>query len=437
MTNLTWATVPTTGLNNYNFRDNWSPNSALPGPPTINDTAFFGASTVTLVSITSNADVGGWTFAAGASQYIIAISSGARFRFFGAGIIVDGGAANIDSTGSTEVDFFNNSSVRGAAITNEATMTFYDVRTAGNASIRNEGTLNFLDTSSAGNAVISNFSTMNFAAFSSAGAATIHTFAGATTSFEVSSDGGHAQFITDAGGKVDFSLSTGRANNFLLSVGSIAGAGTYDLGRDHLIVGTNGLSRTVSGPVDDGGSRGGSGASLIKLGHDTLKLRHAGNTYSGGTKLGGGTLDLAALGAAGKGAITFAAPSTLRIENAALFSHPFANDIKSFGKNDVLDLTGLKFLTGASAAYHEANQHLTIQSGRVIDTLTLLSPHGTRFTVAQDRHGGTIVTLAPPLPGPPVPAAMASASMHDIAGPHWGSDVASYASHVGDYLLVA
>ena len=64
------------------------------------------------------------------------------------------------------------------------------------------------------------------------------------------------------------------------------------LGGDQLMVGLNGLSTEVSGPIEDGGHNGGSGASLVKVGPGTLKLSNAGNTYTGGTILEAGRLDL-------------------------------------------------------------------------------------------------------------------------------------------------
>ena len=38
-----------------------------------------------------------------------------------------------------------------------------------------------------------------------------------------------------------------------------------------------------------------------------------------------------------------------------------------------------------------------MHSGHVTDTLTLLSPTGTHFIAANDGHGGTKVTLDPPV----------------------------------------
>jgi autotransporter-associated beta strand protein len=171
--------------------------------------------------------------------------------------------------------------------------------------------------------------------------------------------------------------------------------------------------------------------SLIKSGLGNLVLS-ADNAYSGGTTLKAGTLDLAAVGAAGIGAITFVGRATLKIENAALPGHIFGNSIDAFGKHDVLDLRGLHFhAAGAAAIYDSTTQHLVVHSGSFNDTLTLLSPKGLSFGVANDGHGGTKVTLDPP----PVTATMASLSTHDIIGHDWATQIDG-GNHTGDFLFV-
>jgi hypothetical protein len=85
--------------------------------------------------------------------------------------------------------------------------------------------------------------------------------------------------------------------------------------------------------------------------------------------------------------------ATLEIANAALPGHVFTNPIDAFGHHDFLDLTGLHFRAGAKAVYDTATHDLTVHSGHVTDTLTLLSPHGTHFEATSDHHGGTDVFL--------------------------------------------
>src|SRR5262249_44402214 len=103
-----------------------------------------------------------------------------------------------------------------------------------------------------------------------------------------------------------------------------------------------------------------------------------------------GTLDVATLGAAGTGAITFGNGSaTLDIDNAALSNHSFQNSIANFHQGDVIDLTGLKFAAGASVSYSSASNTLKVTSDGVTDTLTLVAPAGTNFKVVRDGNGGT------------------------------------------------
>jgi autotransporter-associated beta strand protein len=173
--------------------------------------------------------------------------------------------------------------------------------------------------------------------------------------------------------------------------------------------------------------------ALIKAGLGTLVLS-ADNGYSGGTILKAGTLELSAQLAAGTGpavvgAITFTGRATLKIDNAALsdpFDHTFAFQINSFGKDDTLDLTGLHFHHGAKATYDAATGDLFVQSGSLTYDLILQSPHGTHFVVANDGHGGSKVTLAPPHHT----AAVASLSAHDLST-QWATD------HPIDYLFTA
>jgi autotransporter-associated beta strand protein len=348
MTDSTWtgqfATTGNTGV--YDDSLNWT--AGLPGP---SDTATFGTNRVTNIFVESNVDVGEWHFLPGASEYkfiIAPVLHGAVIfiNFELAGITIDGGS--VDIYNYMGISFNNNS-------------------TTGQANIENYGEIDFFGTSSAGSS-------------------TITTHPGGVTFFFSHSTGGNAQLITDAGGSVSFAASSGPLGDHRLTVGSINGGGTYGLGADQLTV----LSGNVSGLIFGIGG-------LVKVGPGTLKLSGAGNTYAGGTILEAGALDVAAPGAAGPGAITFATvgktKATLNIDNSALSAHHFGNPIDNFAKHDFLDLTGLHFHAGATATYHKANHHLTVHSGGVTDVLTLLSPHGTHFATASDHHGGTDVFL--------------------------------------------
>jgi autotransporter-associated beta strand protein len=135
----------------------------------------------------------------------------------------------------------------------------------------------------------------------------------------------------------------------------------------------------------------GTGA-VTQLGSGTTVLSHT-NTYDGGTLLKAGTLDLAAAGAAGHGAITFAAGSqTLRIESAAFGGTAFSNTLASFGVGDVIDLRGLVFASGATASYDVSSHTLTVTSGGVPKSLIVNNPEITTFKATDDGFGGTEVT---------------------------------------------
>jgi autotransporter-associated beta strand protein len=345
MTNSTWQQSAMNG--NYLDTNNWTQANI----PDANSIAFFGTSVQTTISNITGS-VGSWIFNIGASNYDFTI--GIVWSFFGDGIIVNGGAVTIHV--SDQVQFLNNSSAGKATIfISGGNLDFHDGSTAGTADIENvDGTLLFSDNSTGGTATID----------------------------------------TSGSATVDFSESSGPAGDHRLTVGSIAGVGSYDLGRNQLTVGGNGQSTTVGGAISDGGTGGGSGGSLVKVGYGTLTLTGANNTYSGGTTLRAGALDLGAIGAAGTGPIIFTpGKQTLKIEDTALSDRRFGNAIDDFGKKDILDLTGLHFHAGATAKYHHATHLLAVHSGSVTDTLTLNAPASTHFSVEHDGHGGSEVFL--------------------------------------------
>jgi autotransporter-associated beta strand protein len=199
-----------------------------------------------------------------------------------------GGALNF-SHGSTagKATITNDGAVD--ALSNPGTTVFgdplvlTDTSTAGSAMIENVaakisgapgGFTEFIDSSTAGSAIITN----------DGGAATK---TGGFTMFFDKSDGGTAQAITNGNGIFDISglTSTG------MGIGSIAGSGNYFLGSKTLTVGSNDLSTTVSGVIQDGGKSGGTNGSLIKVGTGTLTLSGL-NTYTGSTTITGGVLSI-------------------------------------------------------------------------------------------------------------------------------------------------
>src|SRR3984885_6892498 len=183
---------------------------------------------------------------------------------------------NITSTNPAHVIFDNGSSASNGTgavtINNSGFVLFDNTSTAGTARIANGEILIFSDMSTAGSAIIVNNAYMEFAFTGSGGNATITN--NNNLVFLANSTGGNAQLIANFGGVVDFSQTSGPHGDGHVSAGSVAGAGNYFLGADQLTVGSNNLSTVVNGRIADGGSGGGTGGSLVKVGTGTLVLEN-------------------------------------------------------------------------------------------------------------------------------------------------------------------
>ena len=206
------------------------------------------------------------------------------------------------------------------------------------------------------------------------------------------------------------------------TIGSLAdgagGGGTVNsfLGTGTLTTGADGTSTSFSGLIEDGTALfGGSAAlALVKTGAGTFTLSGA-NTYSGGTTIASGTVDLGVAdavtggkvtsGAAGTGAITYAGtgdhPATLALETGAqAVGGTFGNTLGSFGGFDALDLKGLAYTTGLSAtplvftpsAMTPTSGTLNVSENGMTETFALsnVTP-GTLYYAHSDNAGGTRV----------------------------------------------
>ncbi|QOZ42123.1 hypothetical protein XH89_00570 [Bradyrhizobium sp. CCBAU 53340] len=212
------------------------------------------------------------------------------------------GNASITNTDTGTVNFTNSSTAGNARITNTwpGAVNFADSSTAGNASITNAGILNFTNSSTAGNANITSSGLFTFSDTSTAGSATILsgiTFKNSSTAGSATiintgyswirdgASGGAARFILTSIGFLDLSyLTTGGT-----TAGSIEGTGSVFLGSKKFVVGSNNLSTTFSGVIQDGGDGGGTGGSLTKTGAGALTLSGV-SAYTGTTTVDAGTL---------------------------------------------------------------------------------------------------------------------------------------------------
>jgi autotransporter-associated beta strand protein len=204
--------------------------------------------------------------------------------------------------GAGRTTFAQSSSAGDAVIVNNRQSTsgffgstfFESASTAANANITNNGGATLFQGGSAGAATIVNnaggvtvFGSTFDGGPSTAANATIITNAGGQTLLQNSASGGQASFVTNGGGIFDMSSMRTAGT----TAGSIAGAGRYFLGAKNLAVGGNNASTTVDGIISDGGTSGGTGGSLVKLGAGTLTLSGV-NTYTGATAIDGGTLSV-------------------------------------------------------------------------------------------------------------------------------------------------
>ena len=301
-TNAGWVGGAAPIANDYNNGANWSPA----GVPT--GTATFGASSVTSIDINASTSVDGWTFNAGTYQFNLGHLD--HFAFNNAGIVVNGGSVSINVAPAAE-------------------LTFQNASTAGDASINisfGGGQVTFQGSSTAGNALIINNQLVLF---------------GGT------STGGNAAITNNGNGIIDFSQSAGPGGLQQVSAGSISGPGGLFLGNNQLTVGGNGRDTAVSGAIADGGTGGGIGGSLVKVGGGTMILSGV-NSYSGNTTVQGGTLQVDSL---------ILSPLTTVANNGTLAGNGFIGgvvQVNSGGKlapggatGIVLTAGGLTFRPGA------------------------------------------------------------------------------------------
>jgi autotransporter-associated beta strand protein len=334
----TWNLDPTNGAD-WNTATNWTPNT-VPNAPA--DLATFSLSNHPTPTLSAPVALSEMIFTPGASAFTINFKRGRSLNLYGAGITNNSGIAqnfavdlfrgvaaqvvfhNSATAGNGTVfsvnspypiagAFFLDSSSAGTStlVTNGnpgvygGYISFYDSSTAAEATIINNGGIvingqggytDFLG-SGAGSATAGN-------ATITAHGGTVSGALGGSVAFGTAAHAGDATLIADggvegAGGGVIafFGVATGdRARvelfdsgslNFTflggaLTIGSLEGNGTVGLGSNSLTIGSNNLSTTFAGIIQDAGS-------ITKTGRGKLSLTGA-NTYSGGTTVTQGTL---------------------------------------------------------------------------------------------------------------------------------------------------
>jgi len=209
-------------------------------------------------------------------------------------------------------------------------LNFTDASTAAGATIINRGgAVVFQDAASAGSANISNGdkSQLAFRGASTAGSAQISNQSGGTVFFANTATGAKTVIGNAAGGTLDVSGVTSKSG---IELGAVSGGGEVVLGATRLTVGGLGTSDTLSGRLS------GAGGAIVKVGAGTLTLSGA-NTYTGGTALQQGRLNLGSSQALGTGALAMDDDTTLAFGAEGL---NVANAIQLTGMNDPVIDTG-------------------------------------------------------------------------------------------------
>ncbi|MDQ0586279.1 autotransporter outer membrane beta-barrel domain-containing protein [Variovorax paradoxus] len=269
-----------------------------------------------------------------------ALGTGPVFVAGGSGLVFSGSAGAgslqitagpVQQTNGGFIQFKDNASAGSATIVTQAngSIDFRDNTTAGNATIENRGgetTVWFNAT--AGKAHITNYAggSTNFLDDGSAGQSALVNETGGVIDFFDRAKADQATVVNKAGGTVRISKLTTDA----ITIGALEGAGRVLLGAKALTTGGLNTDTEVSGVIS------GVGGSVVKVGTGALTLSGA-NTYSGGTVLHQGRLNVGHNEALGTGALSMDDDTTLGFSADGV---TLANAIQLTGQNDPVIDTG-------------------------------------------------------------------------------------------------
>ena len=224
------------------------------------------------------------------------------------------------------------------------------------------------------------------------------------------------------GGTVTGGSGSGGGGN-----GQAFGGGLFLQGDESITLApASGTTETVSGVIADQTGSGGTGsnvgsAGLILNGAGTLDL-DAANTYTGGTTIDQGVLELANASAAGSGGIDFASTSG-EIEYSA--GANLANTVSGFWASDEIDFSTIAYATGDTAVDNSGSVSVETSSGSTVATFSVSGTYtSANFNVGPDKSGDIVVTYAAS------PADLLGGYGSQFAEPSWAraSDVSKFDS---------
>jgi autotransporter-associated beta strand protein len=187
----------------------------------------------------------------------------------------------------------------------------------------------------------------------------------------------------------------------------VYGDGVEIVAGAELVLGNGGTGGALGGKIVNYGSFAVNRSDVFTLdnlvdGGGTFEQRGTGttviataNTFTGQTLITDGTLRLSAVGAVGSGDIGFdmVGGETLVIDDAAMTSNAFSNDVYGLGFGDAVDFTGLAFVAGTRVNYDSTTGAVKVIGKDATYSFTLLLPESADLVAVSDGAGGTKVML--------------------------------------------
>ena len=202
------------------------------------------------------------------------------------------------------------------------------------------------------------------------------------TTFVVANDETINAPLVLEGASATYTLSSDSASNALIFGGSIkaGAAGSTTL----VLTGASTAANSINGVLANGSA---TQLTVVKNGTGTWFLTGA-NTYSGGTTIGGGTLNINADGALGVGNLTFSGPGTLQVGVDGIVLGTGHSVAIQTGETATFDTNGYS-LTVAGVV--SGNGNLTVAGAG-----TLMLPGTNTYGGATTLVGGTLVVASIP-----------------------------------------